>query len=76
LSKRPGGASRLDVFPEPNTTMPNKPLAATRTELRVAVGDIAPDFTLPDDQERSVTLSAFRGRTVVLFFYPKDNTAG
>ena len=42
----------------------------------IVAGDIAPDFTLPDDQERGVSLSALRGRTVVLFFYPKDNTPG
>jgi thioredoxin-dependent peroxiredoxin len=43
---------------------------------RVAAGDVAPDFTLPDDQDRPTSLSQFRGRTVVLFFYPKDNTPG
>ena len=39
-------------------------------------GDIAPDFTLTDKEGRSVTLSGFRGRKVVLYFYPKDNTPG
>jgi thioredoxin-dependent peroxiredoxin len=42
----------------------------------VKVGDLAPDFTLPDDTENRVSLSGFRGRPVVLFFYPKDDTAG
>jgi peroxiredoxin Q/BCP len=41
-----------------------------------AVGDIAPDFTLKDDKGQSVTLSALRGRHVVLYFYPKDDTPG
>lgn len=36
----------------------------------------APDFTLPDDQGGSVSLSALRGGPVVLFFYPRDNTPG
>jgi peroxiredoxin Q/BCP len=40
------------------------------------VGDPAPYFTLPDDQGRPVTLSALRGKRVVLFFYPKDDTPG
>jgi len=34
----------------------------------------APDFTLPDADGRPVTLSSFRGRSVVLFFYPGDDT--
>lgn len=42
----------------------------------LAVGDQAPDFTLPSDSEGSVTLSGLRGRTVVLYFYPRDDTPG
>lgn len=37
-------------------------------------GDLAPDFTLPRDGGGSISLSEFRGRPVVLFFYPKDDT--
>jgi peroxiredoxin Q/BCP len=37
---------------------------------------LAPDFTLPADDGTSVTLSALRGRKVVLYFYPKDDTPG
>ena len=36
----------------------------------------APDFTLPDKDGNSVSLSDFLGRKVVLYFYPKDNTPG
>jgi peroxiredoxin Q/BCP len=39
-------------------------------------GDPAPDFTLPSDEGDDVTLSSFRGRRVVLYFYPKDDTPG
>ncbi|MGL5083659.1 MAG: thioredoxin-dependent thiol peroxidase [Microcoleaceae cyanobacterium] len=39
-------------------------------------GDLAPDFTLPDADGQSVSLSDFRGKTVVLYFYPRDNTPG
>ena len=41
-----------------------------------AVGEAAPDFTLSDDAGASQSLSAQRGRWVVLFFYPKDFTPG
>ena len=40
------------------------------------VGILAPDFTLPDHNGTMVTLSGFRGKKVVLYFYPKDNTPG
>jgi peroxiredoxin Q/BCP len=40
------------------------------------VGTKAPDFTLPDDTGRSVTLSALKGKSVVLVFYPLDETPG
>ncbi len=39
-------------------------------------GDMAPDFTLPTDGEGAFTLSENRGKKVVLFFYPKDDTPG
>lgn len=40
------------------------------------IGMKAPDFTLPDKDGNPVTLSSFRGKKVVLYFYPKDNTPG
>jgi peroxiredoxin Q/BCP len=39
-------------------------------------GDQAPDFTLPDQGGRPVTLSQLRGSTVVLYFYPKADMPG
>lgn len=39
-------------------------------------GDKAPDFSLSDQNGRTVSLSDFRGRKTVLYFYPKDNTPG
>jgi thioredoxin-dependent peroxiredoxin len=39
-------------------------------------GDLAPDFTLPASGSSSVSLSALRGKKVVLYFYPKDDTSG
>lgn len=40
------------------------------------IGTTAPDFTLPDQNGTPVTLSGFRGQKVILYFYPKDMTAG
>ncbi len=42
----------------------------------LAAGDPAPDFTLRSDSNEEVTLSSLRGRPVVLYFYPKDDTPG
>ena len=39
-------------------------------------GALAPDFSLPAEDGASLALAAFRGRPVVLFFYPRDDTAG
>lgn len=39
-------------------------------------GDLAPDFELPSDTGPKVKLSDLRGRRIVLYFYPKDDTAG
>ena len=39
-------------------------------------GAIAPDFTLPNQDGVPVSLRDFRGKQVVLYFYPKDNTPG
>ena len=39
-------------------------------------GSIAPDFTLPSQESASVNLKDYRGRWVVLYFYPKDQTPG
>ena len=43
---------------------------------RVKAGDTAPDFTAVDDAGRRVSLSQLKGKWVVLFFYPKDDTPG
>ena len=40
------------------------------------IGMKAPEFTLPDKDGRSVSLSEFLGRKVVQYFYPRDNTPG
>ncbi len=39
-------------------------------------GDVAPNFTLTDTDGNTVSLSDFKGKRVVLYFYPRDNTPG
>jgi len=42
----------------------------------VAVGQMAPELSIPDQDGKTVTLKSFRGKQVVLYFYPKDDTPG
>ncbi len=44
--------------------------------MALAEGNPAPDFALPDEGGNTVSLSDFRGRTVVVFFYPRAGTSG
>lgn len=44
--------------------------------MTLNVGDNAPDFSLLSDQNQLVSLESLRGKKVVLYFYPKDNTPG
>ena len=42
----------------------------------IASGDKAPNFTLPDQDGNDVSLSDYKGQTLVLYFYPKADTSG
>jgi peroxiredoxin Q/BCP len=42
----------------------------------IKVGDVAPDFVLPTGDGGAIRLSELKGKKVVLYFYPKDNTSG
>jgi thioredoxin-dependent peroxiredoxin len=44
--------------------------------MALDIGDKAPDFTLPTDGSGSVSLGKLKGKKVVLYFYPKDDTSG
>jgi peroxiredoxin Q/BCP len=44
--------------------------------IMVTEGEVAPDFSLEADDGKTVKLSALKGKKVVLFFYPKDDTPG
>ncbi|MEK7656403.1 MAG: thioredoxin-dependent thiol peroxidase [Elusimicrobiota bacterium] len=49
-------------------------MAKAPSEL--AIGDPAPDFSAVDETGKTHSLEAYRGKTVVLYFYPKDDTPG
>lgn len=42
----------------------------------ITVGEKAPDFTLPSDGGKNISLHDYLGQKVILYFYPKDNTSG
>ena len=44
--------------------------------MTIQQGKTAPAFTLPDANGNKVALKDFRGKEVILYFYPKDNTSG
>jgi peroxiredoxin Q/BCP len=44
--------------------------------MAIQEGTTAPAFTLPDQNGNKVALKDFRGKNIILFFYPKDNTSG
>ena len=51
-------------------------LKANAASDPVAVGATAPNFTLPSQEDKPVSLSDYKGKWVVLYFYPKDMTTG
>jgi peroxiredoxin Q/BCP len=44
--------------------------------MSIEIGKKAPEFTLLDDEGHSISLKDFRGKKVILYFYPKDDTPG
>lgn len=45
-------------------------------KIKLSAGDLAPDFIVLSDEEQHVTLKQFLGKTIILYFYPKDDTPG
>ena len=43
---------------------------------KLQIGDVAPDFSGIDQNGKSVSLSELKGKRIILYFYPKDNTSG
>jgi peroxiredoxin Q/BCP len=48
----------------------------TMASTQIKVGDQAPDFSIPDQNGKMIQLSNFKGKPIVLYFYPKDETPG
>jgi len=44
--------------------------------IELKVGDQAPDFCLPDKDNKKICLNGFEGKHLIVYFYPKDNTPG
>ena len=42
----------------------------------IKVGEKAPEFSLKDSSDQTVSLTDFKGKRVIIYFYPKDNTPG
>jgi peroxiredoxin Q/BCP len=59
-----------------NVKMQQQKIEDAAAETSPVMGKIAPDFSLPNQHEKQVTLGDFRGKWVVLYFYPKDGTTG
>lgn len=55
---------------------PNLFRCSDRTTTMLSVGDIAPDFELPNQDGETVSLADFEGQPVVLYFYPRADTPG
>jgi thioredoxin-dependent peroxiredoxin len=53
-----------------------KTISANEEITMVEVGDLAPKFCLPSSNQSEVCLNSYKGKWVVLYFYPKDNTSG
>lgn len=49
---------------------------SSKSDMKIVEGELAPDFSLKDQSGKTVRLSGFRGKWVVLYFYPKDDTPG
>ncbi len=81
-SKSQGVASGSRVPAKSKTAPPKKikkpsPAGQQPTSMRaLQVGDYAPAFSLPDDTGKIVNSSELRGKKVVVYFYPKDDTPG
>lgn len=77
VAKKKPVAKKAKTVKKISTATKAKVVATPAVELkRVGVGEMAPQFTLNDQNQNAISLSSFLGQKVVLYFYPKDDTPG
>lgn len=69
-------STNIKTASTPKTKKPAQQSPRTAATPELQVGDPAPAFSLPDDTGRIVNSSELRGKKVVVYFYPKDDTPG
>jgi peroxiredoxin Q/BCP len=76
--RRKENSMNKDLANEPPEYLNKNPDSSLGGNLgkKLAPGDKAPDFVLPDDAGARVSLASFAGKKLVLYFYPKDDTSG
>jgi AhpC/TSA family len=70
------GDGGLGAYQRPCGAHRTRPIEERHPMALLSVGDSAPAFTLQNQDGRSVSLSDFRGKTVVFWFYPRADTPG
>jgi hypothetical protein len=72
--------SRCKIFRNASRSETDRRSRTFNFDLILGIGmktnDKAPDFTLPDENGKEVSLKDFRGKTVILFFFPRASTPG
>jgi peroxiredoxin Q/BCP len=79
VASSPADSAKVETPPPPVAAAPAPPPPATAPPASAVddlLGKPAPDFTVAAQTGANVHLSAFKGKSVVLYFYPKDETAG
>lgn len=69
-------AGKTGAAKKPAGTSSRAKAASSSAAGGVGVGDLAPDFTLPDEAGDPIQLKDLKGQHVILYFYPKDDTPG
>lgn len=76
VTKKASKKASKKVAPKPTTKKTKKESAAVVKAPTLQIGDTAPSFSLPDQDGKMISLSDFRGKNVVVYFYPKAMTPG
>jgi peroxiredoxin Q/BCP len=69
-------AGQAKKFASQPSRTPIYPIMTNAPELKLKAGDKAPEFTAPTNGGGQVSLSDFKGKSVILYFYPRDDTPG